>query len=244
MTLANFKSNFNWQYRMLKEAAECCGIVPDLPPGPPPPVVDCYWYTRVHDDNCIAFSPSITDWTINGVIAFGGWELIMQNAPYGTTGNAIQYTDPLSGCGSFASSDYHFWTVVPASVTSLPDLTGNDSNGNPVSFSMVGPICDRKCYEGSFRSPFGSTNVIGLTTTELNAPEFSIFVDLTSPTANTDLATQIGLFYPSPPLTTTVTVDGPDQYTIRIDGLYSIGAQVYLYMDDFATTVTLNEIPC
>ena len=36
MTLANFNSNFNWQLRALQQAAECCGIVPDLPPGPPP----------------------------------------------------------------------------------------------------------------------------------------------------------------------------------------------------------------
>lgn len=35
MTLANFNSNFNWQLRALQKAAGCCGIVPNLPPGPP-----------------------------------------------------------------------------------------------------------------------------------------------------------------------------------------------------------------
>ena len=52
MTLANFNSNFNWQYRMLKEAAECCGIVPDLPP---PTACYCYTITRVEGSCAVSY---------------------------------------------------------------------------------------------------------------------------------------------------------------------------------------------
>lgn len=245
MTLANFKSNFNWQYRMLKEAAECCGIVPDLPPAPPPPVADCYWYTKVHDNTCSFFNPVSATWTLNGVDVFSGWQSIMQNPPYGTVGNAIQYGDPLSGCGSGNLSDFYLWTVVPSTVPVLPILTGNDSNGNLVNYPMLGPICGRKCYEGSFRSSFGSTIVWGFNTAEVNAPgNYSLFVDLTDPGVDSAFAAQLGQYYPSPPLSVTVTVLGPDEYNIRIDGVYSLGGAIYIYMDDNVTVAELLEVPC
>lgn len=245
MTLANFNSNFNWQLRMLKEAAECCGIVPDLPPTPPP-VGDCYWYGKLHDASCLGFFSFSGDWDLNGVFYTTGlWPTLMQNPPYGTAGNAVQYTDPLSGCGSFANSDYYFWTVVPNTVLTLPPLTGTDPNTSlPVSVTMLGPICTPKCYEGTFRSGLGSFYLIGFNTAEINAPEYSTNVDLTSPSASSDLTAALRTYYPSPPLNATVTVVGPDEYIIRIDGVYSLGTEIYVYMDDFVTVGTLNEIPC
>lgn len=247
MTLANFNSNFNWQLRMLKEAADCCGIIPDVPPTPPPPVVDCYWYGKLHDPNCFSFgAPFGGDWDLNGVgYTSGSWPTLMQNPPYGTVGNAMQYTDPLSGCGSFASSDFYFWTVVPSTVLTLPPLTGTDPTTlSPVSVTMLGPICTTKCYEGTFRVGTGSVNMIGFLSAEINASEYSMFVDLTDPGASLNLTTEIGRYYPSLPLSVTVTIVGPDEYTIRIDGLYSLGTEVYVYMDDFVTVGTLNEVPC
>jgi hypothetical protein len=244
MTLANFKSNFNWQYRMLKEAADCCGIVPDLPPTPPPPVVDCYWYAKVHDTSCLQFNPNIASWTLNGVDVFSSWSTLMYNSPYGTIGNAQQYTDNLSGCGPFSFSEYHLWTVVPSTVLSLPPLVGNDSDNNPVSYSMLGPICASKCYEGTFRSGLGSFIVYGINTAEFNATDFSFYVDLSDPGVNSAFTTELGRYYPSPPLNVTVTIIGPDEYTIRIDGLYSTSTVVYLYIDDGVTVGELYEIPC
>jgi len=47
MTLANFNSNFNWQLRALKQATECCGVVPNLPPTPPP-AQNCWCGTFVY----------------------------------------------------------------------------------------------------------------------------------------------------------------------------------------------------
>ena len=245
MTLANFNSNFNWQYRMLKEAADCCGIVPDLPPAPPPPIVDCYWYATVHDPNCIGFGTFAFDWTLNGEPVWTGlWPSLMQNPPYGSAGSALQYTDNLSGCGAYAYSDYYFWTVVPSTVLTLPDLTGNDSNGNPVTVKMLGPVCATKCYEGSFRSTLGSIFAIGFNTAEVNATDFSIVVDLTDPGASASFTTQLGQFYPSPPLNVIVTVLAPDEYNIRIDGLYSTGTVVYVFMDDGVTIGELYAITC
>lgn len=244
MTLANFNSNFNWQLRALQQAAECCGIIPDnVPPLPP---VDCYFYGKLHDPSCFNFFSLSGDWDLNGVFYTTGlWPTLMQNPPYGTTGNAVQYGDPLSGCGSSQASDYYFWTVVPSTVLTLPPLTGTDPNTLlPVSVTMLGPICTQKCYEGTFRSVFGSIYLIGLNTAEINAPEYSMSVDLTQPTASLDLTNQLRQFYPSPPLNATVTIVGPDEYTIRIDGVYSLGTFILVYMDDFITVGTLNEIPC
>lgn len=230
---------------MLKEAADCCGIVPDLPPGPPPPVANCYWYTKVHDNSCTFFNPGSATWTLNGIdVISGSWPFIMQNPPYGTQGNAVQYVDPFSGCGSFNPSDFYFWTMVPSTVLTLPDLTGNDYNGNPVSYPMIGPICDRKCYEGSFISVSGSSIVWGFSTAEINASEISLFVDLLSPTVNDDLTGQLRQYYPYPPLSATVNILRPGEYTIRISGVYSLGTEFYVYLDDGVTVGTLNEIPC
>jgi hypothetical protein len=44
MTLANFKSNFNWQLRALQQLTDCCGVVPNDPGPPPPPPTACYCY--------------------------------------------------------------------------------------------------------------------------------------------------------------------------------------------------------
>jgi hypothetical protein len=244
MTLANFNSNFNWQLRALQQAAECCGIVPDLPPGPPPPVTDCYWYVQVNDPYCIGFGFQSQDWSLNGLDYPSGWFSLMTAPPYGTTGNGMSFDDPLAGCGSFTFSSYYMWTVVPPTTLTLPALTGFDSLGNPVTYFMNGGICGTKCYEGSFRSVFGSIYVYGIITAELNASTYSIFVDLTSPTASADFTTELGKFYPAPPLNVTVTINGLDDYTIRIDGLYSLGVTVDVLMDDGITVGTLNEIPC
>lgn len=319
MTLANFNTNFNWQLRALKQAADCCGIVPYVPPVPScycytitpdtgtetchvvytdcagvsqvvetntvdpiyicakegsvrvvcptgstvvttggtvicsvdancvPFVGDCYWYGKLHDPNCFGFgAPFGGDWILNGEpLTSGTWPNLMVNPPYGTVGNAMNYTDPLSGCGSFNYSDYYFWTVVPSTVLSLPPLTGTDPNSiSPVTVPMFGPICIPKCYEGTFRVGTGSTYLIGFLTAEINAPEYSMFVDLTNFFASGNLTYEIGRYYPSPPLNVTVTIVGPDEYTIRIDGLYSLGNVVYVYMDDFITVGELFEIPC
>ncbi len=245
MTLANFNSNFNWQLRALQQAAECCGIVPDLPPAPPPPVTDCYWFGKLHDGTCTGFLSFSADWTLNGIPVFAGWATLMQNPPYGTVGNAIQYTDNLTGCGSFSNSDYYFWTVVPSTTLALPSLIGNDSNGDPLTVDMTGPICDRNCYEGVVSlGKTGSTIVFGINTAELNATDYSIFVDLNSPTVDTDFAAALGQYYPSPPMTVTVTGGPlPTDRNIRIDGLYSTSATITVYMDD-GNTGTLNLVPC
>ena len=240
MTLANFNSNFNWQLRMLKEAAECCGIIPDNPPPLPP--VDCYWFGKIHDPNCFSFNPIGTDWLLNGIQPFA-WNGLMQNTPYGTVGNAMQYTDPFSGCSSFAYSDYYFWTMVPSSVLTLPDLTGNDSNGNPALVTMFQGACATKCYEGTLTSLFGSTIIYRIETVEFNAGEYSFIVDLADPAVNTNFTLSLGAYYP-PTLNVTVTVVAPNQYTIRIDGLYSAGSQVNVYLDDGSSSTTLGEVPC
>ena len=244
MTLANFNSNFNFQLRALQQAAECCGIVPDLPPAPPPPVVDCYWFGKLHDGTCTQFNSFPVIWTLNGVDVFSGWNTLMTNPPYGTVGNAVRYTDNLAGCGPSSNSEYYFWTVVPSTTLTLSSLIGNDGNGDPITVDMIGPICTPKCYEGTFRSAFGSTIVYGINTGEVNATEYSLFIDLSDPNVDINFAVALGQYYPSPPMTVTVTVVGPDEYTIRIDGLYSLGTQVNVYMDDAVTIGTLNEVPC
>jgi hypothetical protein len=45
------------------------------------------------------------------------------------------------------------------------------------------------------------------------------------------------------PLTAAVTVLGPNEYNIRIDGVYSLGTYINIYMDD-TTIATLNETTC
>lgn len=40
----NPRGNFNWQSRILKKKAQCCGQL-DEPLPPPPPTIDCYCYT-------------------------------------------------------------------------------------------------------------------------------------------------------------------------------------------------------
>lgn len=308
MTLANFNSNFNWQYRMLKEAADCCAIIPSsvtpcycytitavtgvcsvsyldsantpqtVSSGVDPvyicakegsvvatcapgdsvditggtvacsntlqcqPVVDCYWYGTLHDYSCNFFNPNTAVWTLNGVDVFSGWYSLMQNPPYGTVGNALQYNDPAFGCGPFNQSDYYFWTMVPSNVLSLPDLTGNDSNGNPILVRMSGPICGTKCYEKTFT--VSSTILIGFTTTEINAPEYSLFTDLSSPAASINLTSQLGQYYAWPPLNVTVTEIVPfSEYQITIQGLYSNSNTVLFYFDD-TSTVDITEVPC
>jgi hypothetical protein len=244
MTLANFNSNFNFQLRALQQAAECCGIVPDLPPAPPPPVVDCYWFGKLHDGTCSQFSTFTANWTLNGVEVFSGWNTLMVAPPYGTVGNAIQYTDNLSGCSNIPN-DYYFWTVVPSTTLTLPSLIGNDGNGDPITVDMFGPICDRKCYEGVVSlGKAGSPIVNGINTAEVNATDYSIFVDLLDPNVDINFAVALGQYYPSPPMTVTVT-SGPllGDRTIRIDGLYSTSATITVYMDD-GNTGTLNLVPC
>ena len=245
MTLANFNSNFNFQLRALQQAAECCGIVPDLPPTPPL-VFDCYFYTFITDPTCTAFNIVAVEWELNSIPFSFGWYNLMIASPYGTVGNGYQYTDPLNGCGAgvFNNSSYYMWTVVPSTTLTLPPLVGNDSNGNPVSYPMLGPICDRKCYEGSFRSGLGSTIIYGINTAEVNAGEYSFYVDLSLPSANLDFVNALGQFYPSTPIGVTITENAPGDYTIRIDGLYSLGTQVFLFMDDNITVGVLDEIPC
>ena len=242
MTLANFKSNFNFQLRALQQATECCGIVPDN--VPPAPAVDCYFYTFLYDPACFSFNITTTDWVLNGFTFDMGWNNIMVLPPYGTIGNGQAYVDPSSGCGAFNYSSYYLWTVVPSTTLTLPPLVGNDSNGNPVSYPMLGPICDRKCYEGSFRSGLGSTIIYGINTAELYATDYSFFVDLSSPTASSDFVNQLGIFYPVTPIGVNIIENAPGDYTIRIDGLYSLGVTVDILMDDGITVGTLNEIPC
>lgn len=245
MTLANFNSNFNFQLRALQQAAECCGIVPDLPPAPPPPVVDCYWFGKLHDGTCTQFNSFPVIWTLNGVEVFSGWNTLMTNPPYGTVGNAVQYTDNLAGCGPSSNSEYYFWTVVPSTTLTLPSLIGNDGNGDPITVDMVGPICDRKCYEGVVSlGKAGSPIVNGINTAEVNATDYSIIVDLLDPNVDINFAVALGQYYPSPPMTVTVT-SGPlvGDFNIRIDGLYSTSATITVYMDD-GNTGTLNLVPC
>lgn len=243
MTLANFNSNFNFQLRALQQAAECCGIVPDLPPEPPPPVTDCYWYVQVNDPYCTGFSPFPQEWELNGLPYSNVWSNLMIAPPYGTNGGGTNFADPLVGCGSFNYSSYYMWTMVPSTTLSLPALNGFDSFGNPITYFMNGPICSTKCYEGSFSSLFGSSIVYGINTGELNASDYSIFVDLTSPSASSDFASQLRIYYPLPPLNVSVRVNAPNDYTIRIDGLYSLGAVVNVLLDD-GTIGVLNEVPC
>jgi len=245
MTLANFNSNFNWQLRMLKEAAECCGIVPDLPPAPPPPLGDCYWYVQVNDPYCIGFGFQSQDWELNGLPFPVGWNNLMIAPPYGTVGNGVLMSDPLTVCGPFNFSSYYMWTIVPSTTLTLPALTGFDSLGTPITYFMNGGICDRKCYQGTVSlGKTGSPIVFGINTAELNASDYSILVDLTSPTVDTDFTAALGQYYPSPPMTVTVTGGPlPGDINIRIDGLYSTSAIITVYMDD-GNSWPLNQVPC
>ena len=240
MTLANFNSNFNWQLRMLKEAADCCGIVPDLPPAP---VVDCYWYTKVHDNSCSFFNDVFAAWDLNGQPTFN-WSSLMVNPPYGTTGYAIQYSDNSSGCGFSSYADFYLWTVVPSTISSLPQLTGIDSFGNPVFYNMFGPICTPKCYVGTLFSSTGTSIINAFNTAELNVTDYSIFIDLLDPAVNFNFTNQLASFYPAPPLSVEVTVVAPNEYSIKITGLYSSSNTLYFFLDDFVSVGELYEVPC
>lgn len=240
MTLANFNSNFNWQLRALQQAAECCGIVPDLPPASQ----NCYFYTFFSDPNCAYFNSISTDWVLNGFTFLMGWPNLMVTPPYGSTGNGVSYIDFSSGCGSFNASSYYMWTMVPTTTLTLPPLVGNDSNGNPVSYPMLGPICGTKCYEGSLISFTGTTYVYSIVTAEVNASAYSIFVDLSSPTASDDFVNQLSIFYPAASITVNIVVNAPNDYTIRINNLYSLSMQVDLFMDDGVSAGSLFEVPC
>jgi hypothetical protein len=242
MTLANFNSNFNWQLRALKQAAECCGIIPDnVPPLPP---VDCYWYVQVNDVYCSGFSFLSQEWELNGLPFSGGWNNLMIAPPYGTVGGGLLVLDPLTPCGFFSSySSYYMWTILPSTTLTLPALTGFDSLGNPVSYNMLGPICGTKCYEGTFRSVFGSTIVYGMNTAEFNISNYSIFIDLTDPGASVNFTAMLVSYY-GPGASGTVTIVGPDEYTLTINNINSLGTFVNIFMDDGVTTGVLNEIPC
>lgn len=315
MTLANFNSNFNWQLKVLQQAVDCCGIIPNLPPSTPcycyevtlisgtctveyidcagvfqstpigggdPSVIyvcaqegtvnavclaplnsavvtggtvvctdtsDCqpietYFYAKVHDPYCTGFGSLFATWTLNGLPVDFGWNTLMTAPPYGTTGNAVNYPDPLSGCGPGGFNDYYFWTLMPAGTLSLPSLVGNDSNNLPVSYPMLGPISQTKCYIGTITTAPGFSAIIGINTAELNTPDGYFYVDLTSPMAATFLQSVISFFYPAPPMNVTITVEGPNQYTIKIEGIYSLGTYIELYMNDYVTVGTLNEVIC
>jgi hypothetical protein len=237
MTLANFNSNFNWQLRALQRAAECCTTEIG-----PVSTEKCYFYGKVNDPYCASFSALAQEWDLNGSPPYA-WSGLMINPPYGTEGNAYQFTEPGNPCGSYSYSSFYFWTMLP-SYEVAPPLTGFDSYGVPITVSMLGPICGTKCYEGMFNLPF-SPFAYGFNTPEISTTDYSISVDLSSPTASTDLTNQLRFYYPAP-LTATVLYNtlGFGEVIIRIDGVYSTGGTFNILMDDGFTVGTLNEVPC
>jgi hypothetical protein len=233
MTLANFNSNFNWQLRALQRAADCCTTVIG-------PVSDCYYYVQVNDIYCLSFSAQTQEWELNGLPFFGNWYNLMVNPPYGPIGGATYTIDPLTGCGPFNASSFYFWTFAAAPP---PPLIGADSLGNPVSYFFNGPICGKKCYEGTIRSNFGSSIVYGMNTAEFNISDYTIFVDLLDPAVDVNFTNALSIYY-GPGASGSVVVVGPDEYTLTIRDINSLGTQVNIFMDDGVTVGVLNEIPC
>lgn len=320
MTLANFNSNFNWQYRMLKQAAECCGVVPELGPSPPaclcydligpeqgsavfsfktcdgidgggtintfehmticalensiqiisftvpnkPPSflarnqicnqsIDlnctlCYYYLQISDPVCYSFNTYAVDWDLNGY-QFFNWNTMMGTVPYGQNsigtnygGYAVQFSDPSNFCGPSTYNDFYFWTVANEKFPP-PSLIGNDSQGNSVTYDFLGPICNFKCYDGTFTSLFGSQYMIGFISTEVYASDNTLFVDLESPTASNDLSNALAFWYNVNTFSASVTALGGFTYRIQIFVLYSNGATFDICMSD-STIGQLNSVPC
>lgn len=242
MTLANFKSNFNWQYRMLKDAAECCGIVPDLPP--PPPAPSCFNYICLGDFYNNSFFDGFQPWELTNSVSgthyaynFPDWNFMMLNPPYG--GGFVFANDPffLTSANSIA------WMWVIQSGTP-EDLTGLDAYGNDITgFLSWRKECTPKCFQGEIDitgSPY--VDYVGIISEFILRQPFQ-GLDFTDPILSTSSLTSILQAFFGPAAYAVVTDLGSNIRSIQIYNIYTSLSQVDLYMSDTAV-YSLFEIRC
>lgn len=212
MTLANFNSNFNWQLRMLKEAAECCGIVPVVPP----PRTCCYYAVFTADGKYTIYNPQTLGYeildadTVNGIMPFlGGFGNVLSNDVLSVTttctlGFILTEGDP------------------------IPTVDIRDGALNPVVLNWV-PYCNERCY--TITVPMSDSKVVQIFT---NVEGYTIQtfpvvsgvqpspLELSDPASVASYGGSILTSLYGPQTVLFLENDGVN-YTVRISNIYTAG---------------------
>ena len=227
MTLANFNSNFNWQLRMLKEAAECCGIVP---PPPPPPLCDNFRYATVSS----VFGASLynfTGWTIDGLDFNSNYVAVAASKGCSTNNPVTNLAEPFFGQEVIL---WYYGTVDPV-FTVLDDI------GNPIALNWK-TICTKTCYETQIPGPFSFiTDIVSgvdfVTFTIFPNKTWGANLDVSNPS---DIAAAEAYYKQLSGASTTIvsTYDAiNDLYTVQVRDVYLAYAPTW-------GSFSFYEIPC
>ena len=227
MTLANFNSNFNWQLRMLKEAADCCGIIPPIPP----PVSKCLWLGNADiGDSWIGFENPSASWSgeyyINGVNG---------QAAYQSDLGVFSYTDQLT------PSTFFVWSLEDGG--SAP--TGWTYNGGTQQLNWTTSYCDtsKSCFEtfGTFDTAASVLRCTYLTLSTGHTLDFS-FTSGNIDDSSVTIYLQ-GIFGGQATITSNIDW-GNGTYSIKIDNAYNAISPVQIELFDRASTFVSNFAAC
>lgn len=227
MTLANFNSNFNWQLRMLKEAADCCGIVPP----PPPPVPKCLWLGNANNGgDTLSFENPITTWA--GDYYFNG---VNGQAAYQLDLGVFSLTDQLT------PSTFFVWSLEDGGSAPI----GWTFNGYQGPVTWTDQYCDtsKGCYEtsGTFDTAASVLHCTYLTLSTGHTLDFNFTagnIDDSSVTIYLQ-----GIFGGQATITSNIDW-GNGTYSIKIDNAYNAISPVQIELFDKASTFVSNFAAC
>jgi hypothetical protein len=231
MTLANFKSNFNWQLRALQQLTDCCGVVPDIPPNPPvPPAQECIYVGFINLNGGGGLSDyTLTDNVTPLINAYGEGYLrtLMQSqqgdvyAPFYDPTNFILNGIHLYYVGTSANNiDVNFFGGYFGTInfTRLSDLS---IQCQPVScYTLTFPTAYYQLVDISFS--FAPLQI--LSSNLISSAPFYNYINVTNVV---DMTTLINQIYGSSAVYAIVD-NGNDTYTITITNAYYFGSNPIL----------------
>lgn len=227
MTLANFNNNFNWQLRMLKEAADCCGITPDIPQPPLPPL--CFWYLQPGDIYGTSWFPFVQQYELDGVLGDANWPAYFAstNWPIDPAIATGRYYRDVSYPG-FTEAVDPYWVYVMSRVQPQ-SVTGIDNFGFPIDCNVYPTwcnwtaVCEPTCYRsviidnGDYRNIFFT----GWQTSEIGPyvlPGYTIM----DPNLPLLMTAELQRFY-GPAAAITIDNPNPDEYVVTVVNVYTNG---------------------